>query len=162
MKCRSAIGRLLAFAVIGLVLLADILTKRWAVDCLLNGEGAMRALDGIFHFRFAWNTGVAFSFLSGKPVIVCVFTIFILIVIALFLFLPKKERCTERFCLALIFAGGLGNLIDRIRYGAVVDFIELSFVPFPVFNLADVCVVLGTVLYAAGMLIGDKRKGGFH
>ncbi|MBR3928574.1 MAG: signal peptidase II [Clostridia bacterium] len=161
MKCRSVPGRLIAAFAVGLILLADVFSKRWALTHLLSG-GAREGIKGLFHFRFAWNTGVAFSFLSDKPVIVILFTGVILTVIALFLFLPKRERLFDRLCLSLIFAGGLGNLIDRICYGAVADFIEFSFVSFPVFNFADVCVVLGTCLYAARMLIWDKRKGGFH
>lgn len=162
MKCRLARDRLLAIMTVGLALLADVLTKRWAVDRLLVRTNDITGLRGVFHFRFAWNKGVAFSFLSDKPALVLAFTALLLCVIALFLFLPKREKLSARICLALIFAGGLGNLIDRMRYGAVVDFIEFSFISFPVFNLADVCVVLGTVLYAARMLIPDKKKGGFH
>ncbi|MBQ5769939.1 MAG: signal peptidase II, partial [Clostridia bacterium] len=105
---------------------------------------------------------VAFSFLSGRPGIVITFTALILSAAALFLFLPQKEKLADRLCLALIFAGGLGNLIDRILYGAVADFIELTFMPFPVFNLADVCVVMGTFLFALRMLISDKKKGGVN
>lgn len=162
MKCRSVRDRLFALAAIGSILLADILSKRWAVKRLFENDSIIEGVKGLFRFRFAWNTGVAFSFLSGKPLFVIVFTVLILSAVALFLFLPKRERLSDRLCLALIFAGGLGNLIDRILYGAVADFIEFTFISFPVFNLADICVVAGTFLYAARMPIFDKKKGGVH
>ncbi len=162
MKCRSVRDRLFALAAIVSILLADFFSKRWAIHHLLETGKTAEGIKGLFQFRFAWNTGVAFSFLSGMPAIVIVFTVLILTAVALFLFLPKREKLFFRLCLALIFAGGLGNLIDRILYGAVADFIEFTFISFPVFNLADVCVVTGTLLYAARMLIFDKKKGGAH
>ncbi len=162
MKCRSVRDRLFALVTIGCILLADIFSKRWAISRLLETDRMLEGIKGLFRFRFAWNTGVAFSFLSDKPIIVIICTILILSAVALFLFLPKRERLSDRLCLALIFAGGLGNLIDRVLYGAVVDFIEFTFISFPVFNLADVCVVTGTFLYAARVLIFDKKKGGVH
>ena len=160
MKCRLARDRMIALLIIILVLLSDILTKRWALKNLLDGPGIMNAVPGIFRFRFAWNTGVAFSFLSGWPILVQIFTILVLCAVAAFLFFARNQRIWDRICLALIFAGGLGNLIDRIFYGAVVDFVELSFISFPVFNVADVCVVMGAAIYALRVLIGDKRKAG--
>lgn len=160
MKCRLARDRMIALLIIALVMLTDILTKRWAIENLLNGSGTLNAVPGIFRFRFAWNTGVAFSFLSSWPALVSVFTVLVLCAVAVFLFFAKRQRIWDRICLSLIFAGGLGNFIDRILYGAVVDFIELTFISFPVFNFADVCVVMGSVLYAACVLTGDKKKGG--
>ena len=162
MKCRSVRDRLFALVAVVSILLVDFFSKRWAIDALSETGNAISGIKGLFHFRFAWNTGAAFSFLSEKPVIVIVCTMLILSAVALFLFLPKRERLPDRLCLALIFAGGLGNLIDRILYGAVADFIEFTFISFPVFNLADVCVVTGTMLYALRMLIFDKKKGGVH
>ena len=162
MKCRSVPDRLLALAAIGSVLTADVFSKRWAIKNLLETGKTVRGIPGLFQFRFAWNKGVAFSFLSDKPALVIAFTVLILLAVAAFLFLPQREKLSNRLCLALIFAGGLGNFLDRVLYGAVVDFIELTFMPFPVFNLADVCVVMGTFLYAARLVIFDKKKGGVH
>ncbi len=160
MKCRLARDRMIALLIIIIVLLADILTKRWALSNLYYAPGAIHAIAGIIRFRFAWNTGVAFSFLSGWPVLVQIFTVLVLSAVAIFLFFAKRQRLLDRICLSLIFAGGLGNFIDRMFYGAVVDFIEFTFISFPVFNFADVCVVTGTALYAVRVLIGDKRKAG--
>lgn len=162
MKCRSVPDRLFALVTIAGILLMDIFSKRWAIDSLLKTGKTARGIQGLFHFRFAWNTGVAFSFLSDKPALVIVFTALVLSAVAAFLFLPQREKLPDRLCLALIFAGGFGNMLDRLLYGAVVDFIELTFIPFPVFNLADICVVMGTFLYAARLMIFDKRKGGVH
>lgn len=162
MRCRPARDRLFALLTVILILLADILTKRWALDHLLSADGAVGGISGIFHFRFAWNTGVAFSFLSQWPSLVVILTFLVLTAVALFLFCPKRERLADRIMLAFIFAGGLGNLIDRVIYGAVVDFIEFTFISFPVFNVADICVVMGTLLFCVRMLILDRKKGGIQ
>lgn len=162
MRCRPARDRLFALLTVILILLADILTKRWALDHLLCADGAVGGISGIFHFRFAWNTGVAFSFLSKWPSLVVILTLLVLTAVALFLFSPKRERLADRIMLAFIFAGGLGNLIDRVIYGAVVDFIEFTFISFPVFNVADICVVMGTLLFCVRMLILDRKKGGIQ
>ena len=63
-----------------------------------------------------------------------------------------------RLSLTLVLAGGLGNLIDRALYGAVVDYIELTFMTFPVFNFADVCVTVGAALFALFTLLPGKRE----
>lgn len=162
MRCRPARDRLFALLTVILILLADILTKRWALDHLLSADGAVGGISGIFHFRFAWNTGVAFSFLNKWPSLVVVLTLLVLTAVVLFLFCPKRERLADRIMLAFIFAGGLGNLIDRVIYGAVVDFIEFTFISFPVFNVADICVVMGTLLFCVRMLILDRKKGGIQ
>lgn len=159
MKCQSARGRLFALASVMVILLADFCSKRWAINSLLNSPEWRNGVFGLIRFRFAWNTGVAFSFLSDKPLLVAVFTLLVLTAVALVLFLPKKMRPADRLCLSFIFAGGFGNLIDRLLYGAVVDFIEITFISFPVFNLADVFVVTGTVLFALNVLILDRKKG---
>ena len=174
MRCRPARDRLFALLTVILILLADILTKRWALDHLLSADGAVGGISGIFHFRFAWNTGVAFSFwdklipggmhyeFGYQPFLVVILTLLVLTAVVLFLFCPKRERLADRIMLAFIFAGGLGNLIDRVIYGAVVDFIEFTFISFPVFNVADICVVMGTLLFCVRMLILDRKKGGIQ
>lgn len=162
MKSRPARDRILALVMVLIILLIDFFTKRWAIQNLLNEIEEISVIPGVLRFRFAWNKGVAFSFLSDRPMIVVIFTMLILTVIALFLFLPKKEHPADRILLSMIFAGGLGNLVDRALYGAVADFIEFTFMSFPVFNFADICVVLGTVLYALRVLVWNQKKGGVH
>lgn len=135
----------------------DRLTKLWAERRLsrLPG-GASEALPGIFRFRYAQNTGVAFSMLSGgRWLIVALNALLILALIAYFFFGKFKGRLF-RIGLCMIVAGGIGNLIDRVVLGYVIDFIEPTFMRFAVFNLADACVTVGAFLCALDL----ARKGG--
>ena len=69
-----------------------------------------------------------------------------------------RDRRRVRLSLTLVLAGGLGNLIDRALYGAVIDYIELTFMTFPVFNFADICVTMGAAMFALFTLLPGKRE----
>lgn len=134
-----------------LILLADRISKRWAAD-VLSPQGPVSAIPGVLGWRYAENTGVAFSAFSGAGAIVCVFTG--LIIAAAAVWLMRHPACGgwTGSGLTLIIAGGLGNLYDRVRFGYVIDFIELLFVRFAIFNAADIAVVSGAVCLAIGIL----------
>lgn len=160
MKYRAFRDRIISLSVIFAVLLTDIFTKRWAVNVLRNLPGEQKGgLKGLFHFRFAWNTGAAFSFLENAPGVIMAVTFVLIAVLFLFVFLPPRAKLSERICLSMVFAGGLGNFIDRLVYGAVADFIEFEFMRFPVFNAADISVVTGAVLFAI-IICFPLKKGG--
>ncbi len=136
-----------------LILALDRFSKRWAADSLARLErGSIQALQGVLGWRYAENTGVAFSAFSGAGVALCVLTA--LIVAAAVVWLVRHPECGGwmRTGLTLIVAGGLGNLYDRLRFGYVIDFIELLFVRFALFNVADIAVVAGAICLAIGIL----------
>ena len=113
--------------------------------------------DGLFHFTYIRNTGAAFSSFMGQQwlfaLIFAVFTGFLL-------WEMKKDSMGfqpfERWCIAAIWAGGLGNMIDRVRLGYVVDMIEVEFITFPVFNVADCFITCGCVLLIAHLILFNK------
>ena len=113
--------------------------------------------DGLFRFTYVRNTGAAFSsFLGQQWLFALIFAVFtVLLIIEL-----KKNKMGfqpfERWCLAAIWAGGLGNMIDRVRLGYVVDMIELEFMRFPVFNVADCFITCGCVLLIAHLILFNK------
>lgn len=144
-------------AMIGL----DQLTKYWAV-AQLKPISNMTVVDGFLDFTFVENRGVAFGMLSGKKwVILLMVAVIVAILVYYFMTLPKKkEYHLVRVALVLILAGAVGNVIDRIFRGYVVDFFEFTFIQWPVFNVADIYVVCGVILLCILMLfvIRDEKK----
>lgn len=107
----------------------------------------------LLNFTFIKNFGIAFSFLNNESLNASLILVTLVSIICIFLFIniftsifEKKISLIERFSMAAILSGGIGNLIDRIAYGYVVDFIDISFNPY-VFNLADVYVTMGIIMY---------------
>ena len=125
----------------GLTLLLDRLSKRWASG--LAAREPVRSIPGVLGWRYVQNTGVAFSFLQNAGLLLLILTA--LIIAAALTWLLRHPDCGGwmRIGLVLLIAGGLGNLYDRMAYGYVIDFIEVLFVHFAIFNVADIAVVCG-------------------
>lgn len=138
----------ISLAVIAVLIAIDRLTKYIAVSTV-KIDGPSEFLFGLFQFRYVENTGAAFSSFSDKTEILTVATVIIIIFCLVLLLSRKLKPLFINICLLLVIAGGIGNVIDRIAYGYVVDFIEPLFVDFAVFNFADCCITVG-----AFMLIG--------
>jgi len=141
-------------AVAAPALIVDRITKVWAAGGIEAGE----FIPGIVGFRYARNTGVAFSFLSGMPWLVNALTVLLLAAIIALLLADKGLSRWTRLGMWLIVAGGLGNLYDRFAYGYVVDFIELLFVDFAIFNVADICICCGAAIAAAALVFIDIKN----
>lgn len=143
------------FVVIAAVL--DQLSKLWVVNNIpLYGE--IPVLSGIFHLTYAQNTGAAWSMLSGMQwLFLGIFLVFTLGII--WEFSKKRWPFTtfDRWCIAVVYAGGLGNIIDRIRLGYVVDMIEVEFIDFPVFNLADCCITCGCIALIVHLVFFNRE-----
>lgn len=135
-------------------LAADRITKIWALAEMPRAE----IIPGIVGVRFAKNTGAAFSMLSSAPWLVSLLSLLLVAAITAVLITDKRMDKVTRFGLWLVAAGGLGNIYDRLAYGYVVDFIEVLFMDFAIFNVADICVCCGAVLAAAAMLISDHKQ----
>ncbi|MBE6880757.1 MAG: signal peptidase II [Ruminococcaceae bacterium] len=115
----------------------------------------------ILNITYERNTGAAFSILEGKQIFLIIITSLIMLGI-LYLMLSKRVKKTPYlWCMSLILSGGIGNLIDRILRGFVVDFIDLKIINFAVFNVADICAVVGAIgLFIFVMIdeIKDAKK----
>ena len=131
---------LAAAALIGI----DQVIKLWATN-VLQPVGAMPLIPHVVELRFVLNPGMAFSLLSGKQLFLIIATSIALILVAYGLFF--RGRYLQQAALLLILAGGVGNLIDRVLNGEVVDYINLLFMQFAVFNFADICVCVGVGLW---------------
>ena len=141
----------------GIVLLAaaaDRATKIWVPEHPCEISGFLRFREAVL------NTGMAFSFLSNAGWVLTALIAMLTIGVIIWLLLDGKMPKLQRIGLCLIAGGALGNLYDRIAYGAVIDFIELLFVRFAVFNVADVCICAGAGLAILAMIIEEKRHAG--
>jgi signal peptidase II len=144
------IGRLLRLLLVsGAVVALDGWTKQWATATLAYRE-PVEVLGPFLRFTYTRNSGVAFGLGAGLPFPYYLFSIAAVAVI-LYLFFKQRVRGFGRhMALALIMGGAIGNLVDRLRSGEVVDFIEIGYGRWhwPVFNVADSAVTVGVVLFA--------------
>lgn len=148
------------FYIVAIIIISlDQLTKWWIQKSLLLNE-SIPIWDHIFSITYIHNTGAAFSLLEGKTYLLILFQLIIITVMMGFVF--KKGRDFHwllKLSLAMIVAGGVGNLIDRITKGYVVDFFHFHF--WPIFNVADIGVTVGCALLAAYVFfIEGKEKSG--
>ena len=132
-------------ALTALVVLVDQALK-YFVRLNLKPIGRVTAIDGLLTWSYVENRGAAFGFLAGHIWLLVPVTLLLLCGILYLVFSKKISDALLLCATSLIAGGGLGNLLDRIFLGYVVDFIKLSFFP-PVFNFADVCITLGAALF---------------
>lgn len=138
------------------LVLVDQLIKKLAVDNLMGKEDII-LIKNFIGLSYAENTGAAFSMLSDSTMLLSVVTLFLILGGVVFMFLGKIQGKLMNICAVMILAGGTGNLIDRFANGFVVDYIKTLFIDFPVFNFADILVVVGCFAII-GSLIYDIIK----
>ncbi len=111
----------------------------------------------IFDLTYTLNDGAGWSIFSGKRIFLILITSVFLLGVIIFLIKNAKSSKFLTLSMLLIISGGVGNLIDRIfRNGKVVDYIETKFMNFPIFNFADICVVIGAILFLIYILFIEK------
>lgn len=141
-----------------LVVLFDQVTKRLLYTDLSIGH-SKDFLPGIVQFTIATNTGGAFSILRDYPIFFIIVAIINLFVFSYFAFCPTvKYGSSIKMGCSFILGGILGNLIDRLSFGAVIDFIDLQFIDFAIFNVADIAINIGVVLISIGWILEEKRS----
>jgi signal peptidase II len=146
---------LMAIMAVGIVA-ADQLTKYITVQSIPLFS-SVPAIDGVFHFTFVQNTGAAFSSFEGMQwLFAVIFALFTAAVIWEFATGKMGFTTLERWCIAAVWAGGLGNMIDRVRLGYVVDMICTDFITFPVFNVADIFITCGCILLLVHLIFFNK------
>ncbi len=146
------------FLIIILGLILDRITKLWALNELSKISGIV-VIKNFFGFFYLENRGAAFGILQNKVVFLSIITFIVMLGIIYYLVKYKPTSKILRISLALIISGAIGNLIDRMFYKYVVDFITIHYKDiyyFPTFNIADVLVVTGTMLLAIYLIKEDK------
>lgn len=145
----------LAYLIAILVLAADQVTKLLVFNNLGPGSGQAPAelLGGILQIRFAANTGAAFSMLPGGNMVFTLVALVVAAVIIVYVRVAAPSSNLLRLSLGLQLGAASGNLVDRLRYGYVVDFID--FRVWPIFNIADMAVVAGVSFLVLYILISS-------
>lgn len=134
------------FIFLALVLVIDQWTKLWA-RTELPGAPVILWKD-VLSLRLIYNTGASFGIFQKHTLALTLFSIVgMLAIIGFYLWLPKEKKMRPmRLTLAMIVAGGIGNIIDRIAFGKVTDMISFDLINFPVFNVADIGVTCGAIV----------------
>ena len=156
---RPAVSYAAALAGFIAAVLLDQLTKYWAAASLKGNEPFV-IIKGVFELRYLENRGAAFGLMQNMQI---VFVIGAVAVIAAVLFLYGKMPPAARFlplrvCAVLLCAGAVGNMIDRLRLNYVIDFFYFRLIDFPIFNVADIYVSVGTAALAVLILFYYKCK----
>ena len=151
---------------VSLILAAALVVLDQCIKILVNNNIKLYEVIEVIHFgsvkifslTHIRNQGAAWSIMEGKtwflvglPVLVCIAAVY-------YMFRIRDKSRLELSSIALIIAGGIGNLIDRVRLGEVIDYILFEPIDFPIFNFADICIVIGAFLFAFSIIWEDVRK----
>ena len=139
------------------VVAADQITKLLTV-ANIPLYGKVDFLPGVLGFTYVQNTGAAFSSFQGQQWLFAI--LFVALTVAVIWEYRKKAlpfTAFERWCIAAVWAGGLGNMIDRIRLGYVIDMIETRFMNFPVFNVADCFITCGCIALIFHLIFFNRQ-----
>jgi len=147
--------------VAGLGVLFDQLSKSWA-RLYLSHQSSCSLIPGVLHLTLTTNTGGAFSLGAGNNLLFTCLVSGLVTLIFIWIVRQNKEtphpQLIELLGMGLLLGGALGNLLDRLTLGQVTDFLDLEFISFPVFNLADVFIDLGVVLIFVATFLKHKGK----
>ncbi|EOH89837.1 signal peptidase II [Enterococcus villorum] len=147
------------FIISGLLIGLDQWVKWWIVNDLSLGE-TKNLIPDVLSLNHIRNTGAAWSMLEGKMWLFAIITIIAVIVVVTLMI--KNQRKGSRWLmigLSLILAGAIGNFIDRVRLGYVVDMFQTDFMNFPIFNVADITLVCGVVCILIYIILDEKEQG---
>ena len=162
-RARTSLGTaghmVLFFALFAAWELFDRLTKTYFDSALTVGKSIAGPLPGVFTFTLVHNTGGAWGMLSDATLFLGIFSVAVSVALAVFaLRFNRGATWVETASLALVVAGGFGNAVDRFALGYVVDFINVSFIDFPVFNIADIGVTVGMLVFFIALLVRTLRE----
>ncbi|OON99603.1 MAG: signal peptidase II [Epulopiscium sp. Nele67-Bin004] len=137
----------------------DQWTKYWALTELKFRDDIV-LWENVFHLKYVENRGAAFGMMQDRQVLFIVITAIVLITIVRYWrHIPKNVfGRIYKISLILIVSGALGNLIDRALLGYVVDLFYFVLIDFPVFNVADICVVAGTIIFCITMILEEIQQ----
>lgn len=147
------------FFIIGIVFILDRISKILA-NKYLSVIDTKPLIHNILNLTYSENTGAAFSILRDKTSFLAVFSAIVLIGLIVFLIksIKKREGTMLLLSLSMLIGGAAGNMYDRIVNGYVIDYFEVKFINFAIFNVADVFIVIGTFLLAIFILLEEKDK----
>lgn len=140
-------------------ILFDQIIKNIILICMSFGQ-SIPVISGFFRITLVGNTGAAFSILSSNTLLLIIISVVVLNLIYFFLIKGKKLSDFEQLSYGLLIGGIMGNLIDRVLHMQVIDYLDFNFFgfAFPVFNLADIAIVISMILIGIQVIKGDKNE----
>lgn len=150
----QVLGRSVFLLLAGLVILLDQVTKALALTFLVPGE-SQPIFPNIFHLTLVENQGIAFGLFQGSDRILFILITVSIAVLIWIGFRSNRARLRTQAALGLILGGAVGNWVDRIRAGAVIDFLDFRI--WPVFNVADMAITVGVGLFLLDLLRKQKH-----
>ena len=144
-----------------LFILAIVAVDQWTKWLVLENiplYGRVEFLPGVISWTYTQNIGAAWSMLEGQQwLFVVIFAVLTAVVLLEYFKFHMPFTTTERWLIAAVYGGGLGNVIDRIRLGYVVDMIKTDFMDFPIFNVADCFISCGCILLIIHLVFFNKE-----
>lgn len=161
MRKNRIIKIIVAAVIAAATVIIDQITKYFVSSNMFVGE-QIDVIPKVLRWTYVQNRGAAFGSLSNARWIFLVASVVLILVICIYLLKSEKISSFQSVMLALILGGGIGNMIDRIALGYVVDFVDFYFIPLWhwVFNVADACVCVGGILFAVSLLFDESTKKG--
>lgn len=136
-----------------LVILVDFFSK-YIVSKLMTVNETINLIDNFFRITYVKNTGAAFSIFSNNTILVIIISVVVIGFLLFYIYKNKGNNKLENVSYAFILGGAIGNLIDRLVYGYVIDFLDFEILSYnaPIFNLADTFIVIGVILFLINTL----------
>lgn len=139
------------------VFIADVLTK-FLAEIKLSTRATLPLWNKVFHFTYVENRGIAFGMFGGGRIVFIILTVLVLGLLLWFYKKTEPKTFWLRCGTGLVISGALGNLIDRIFRGYVVDFLDFRLIDFPVFNIADIAVCVGAVMLVIHCFKSEEKR----
>ena len=145
------------FVGIFVLLAVDQITKLIVLKNLTS-VATVPVLQNIFHLTYCENRGAAFGILQNQTWIFIIITVAVLVTVIYFMVRMRPKNIWLNFSLILLIGGALGNFVDRIFRGFVIDFLDFRIINFPIFNVADCFVVVGAILLGCYIIFSEQKK----
>lgn len=147
------------FCIIVIVLAIGIdQLSKYLVTANLKDIGTLPLIEDVFHFTYVENRGAAFGMLADHRWVFMVLSVLGIAALIAWLVIEKPKSLWLKLAVSLIIGGGIGNMIDRVLLGYVIDFIDCRFINFYVFNIADSCVCVGCALFMLTVIIDEVTE----
>ncbi|MEJ8544532.1 signal peptidase II [Brevibacillus borstelensis] len=145
------------FIIAAAIIALDQWTKSLVVKHMELGQ-SIPLIQDVLHLTSHRNTGAAFGILANQRVLFVVITIAVVVGILISLIRIGKSQPRVSLALSMVLGGAIGNFIDRVSTGKVVDFVDVTVINFPIFNVADMAITIGVGLLLLDVLLDSKRK----
>ena len=160
---KSLVRKIVYFAIVVVLTIIDQITKQLAVAYIMP-KGTIPLIKfgdtEVLNFTYCENTGMSFSLLEGQRIFLIAVPLILIVGVTVIVFMEKlcSKRTDIMIALAALAGGGLGNLIDRVFQGYVVDFIDFRIINFAIFNFADICAVCGGIYFGIMLAIDEIKE----